>query len=101
MGVVGRIGSGKSTLIKTFCNFLFQRTGSKVEYNGKIAYISQNPLIIDAGIKENIVFGHEYDAKKYKSIVEGCQLNATLLRLQGGDSTLIGKGGMDLSQGDR
>jgi len=37
-----------------------------VQVNGKIAYVEQEPFIISGTIKENILFGLEFDEEKFE-----------------------------------
>lgn len=41
---------------------------------GKIFYISQQAWIFPASIKQNIIFGKEYDKEKFDKVVEACSL---------------------------
>ena len=45
-------------------------------------------------MKENILFGSEYDAEKYGAVVEACALSADLKILPAGDQTEIGENGV-------
>ena len=42
----------------------------KLEVQGSIAYVEQEPFIFSASVKENILFGSKYDAAKFKKTVE-------------------------------
>ena len=48
-------------------------------------------------MKENILFGSEYDAEKYGAVVEACALAADLKILPAGDQTEIGENGVTCS----
>ena len=48
-------------------------------------------------MKENILFGSEYDAEKYEAVVEACALAADLKILPAGDQTEIGENGVTCS----
>ena len=50
-------------------------------------------------IRENILFGLEYDPDRYDKILEDCALGDDLLTMNEGDSSYIGKGGASLSGG--
>ena len=49
-------------------------------------------------MKENILFGSEYDAEKYEAVVEACALAADLKILPAGDQTEIGENGVTCSK---
>ena len=50
-------------------------------------------------IRNNILFGNEYDVDKYKRIIEICELENDLEMLDGKDQTEIGERGINLSGG--
>lgn len=64
IALVGPVGSGKSTL---FCSLLGESyiSEGKVEYSGSIAYLPQVPYIMNATLRENILFGLPLDEKLY------------------------------------
>ena len=45
-------------------------------------------------VRENILFGSEYNAEKYKTVLEACALAADLKILPAGDQTEIGENGV-------
>ena len=45
-------------------------------------------------MRENILFGSEYNAEKYKAVLEACALAADLKILPAGDQTEIGENGV-------
>ena len=42
--------------------------------NGRLSYVSQEPWLCSGTIKQNILFGKEFDEKKFKEVVECCLL---------------------------
>ena len=50
-------------------------------------------------MRENILFGSEYNAEKYETVVEACALAADLKILPAGDQTEIGENGVTISLG--
>ena len=50
-------------------------TNGTIEKNGVMAYIPQNAFLINATLRENIIFGNEYDREKYQKICKMCELN--------------------------
>lgn len=73
LAIVGRVGSGKSSLLLSMMNEIIKIKG-KVEKNGKIAYVSQEAFLLNDTIKNNITFGMPYKKDKFKEIIEICQL---------------------------
>ncbi|CCE80487.1 Piso0_003604 [Millerozyma farinosa CBS 7064] len=98
--VVGKIGSGKSALIQAILGDLYRLEG-EVTLRGKVAYVSQIPWIMNGTIRENILFGHKYDAEFYQHTIKACALNVDLKILPKGDKTQVGEKGITLSGGQK
>ena len=71
--IVGRVGSGKSSLLQSILGDLYKSEG-QVTVKGKIAYASQVPWIMNASVKDNILFGCKYDPEFYQETVRACAL---------------------------
>ncbi len=69
--IVGPVASGKSTLLLALLGELKTMTGT-VDVKGKVFYVSQQPWVFTASIKQNIIFGNPYDKEKFDKIVEVC-----------------------------
>ena len=52
-------------------------------------------------MRDNILFGKDYDAVKYAATIEACALTHDLEILEGGDMTEIGEKGVNLSGGQQ
>ncbi|CAO3629947.1 unnamed protein product [Cunninghamella echinulata] len=100
VSVVGRVGSGKSTLISALLGDITKVDGT-VHLRGSVAYCSQQPYIINATVRENILFGYEYDAVFYDKVIMACCLEEDLQVLSFGDQTEIGERGINLSGGQK
>ncbi|CDF90036.1 ZYBA0S05-07448g1_1 [Zygosaccharomyces bailii CLIB 213] len=106
--VVGRVGSGKSTLLRAVLGQLPCISGSQelvapeVIVRAKtVAYCPQSPWVMNASIKDNILFGHRYDENYYNLTIKACQLIPDLKILADGDETLVGEKGISLSGGQK
>ena len=100
VAVVGKIGSGKSSLLAGVLGELHLAEGrSRVE--GSLAYVAQQAWIQNMTVRDNILFGSEYDAAKYQKVVEACALVSDLELLPAGDQTEIGENGVNLSGGQK
>ena len=75
--------------------------GGTVSVDGKVFYICQQPWIFTSSIRQNILFGNEYDAKKFDKVVNVCSLKKDLELLPMGENTLVGEKGINLSGGQR
>ena len=100
VGIVGRVGSGKSSLVAGMLGDLRRASGS-VTVHGSIAYAAQNAWIYNGTVRDNILFGLPYDEKWYRRAVHVSALNADLDMLPAGDLTEIGEKGINLSGGQK
>ncbi|KAJ8255155.1 hypothetical protein GJAV_G00201630 [Gymnothorax javanicus] len=100
LGICGGVGSGKSSLLSALLGQMTLLAGS-VAVSGDFAYVPQQAWILNDSLRENILFGKEYDAEKYYSIVQACCLNPDIDDLPYGDMTEIGERGANLSGGQR
>ena len=60
-------------------------------HQGTIAYVPQQAWIQNATLRDNILFGNDYDGEKYRKVIESCALGPDLDILPGGDMTEIGE----------
>ncbi|CAG2101474.1 unnamed protein product, partial [Medioppia subpectinata] len=102
VAVVGNVGSGKSSLLSALLGDMEICSGSvNINGNSELAYVPQQAWIQNATLKDNILFGKEFDSKKYRKIIKACALKSDLLTLAGGDETEIGEKGINLSGGQK
>lgn len=88
--VVGRIGSGKSALLQALIGEMRQTSGH-VQFGGSLSYVSQQPWVMNATLRENIVFGsNEMDYQRLADTLYACSLNRDLEQLADGLETEIG-----------
>lgn len=99
-GIVGSVGSGKSSLLSAILGEMVHIDG-KVNTYGTIAYLQQQAWIQNATLRDNILFGKPYDKDRYEKILEACALKTDLEILPGGDETEIGEKGINLSGGQK
>ncbi|XP_018549671.1 ATP-binding cassette sub-family C member 5 isoform X1 [Lates calcarifer] len=100
IGICGGVGSGKSSLLSALLGQMTLLEGN-VAASGGFAYVSQQAWILNDSLKENILFGNEYDQEKYNAVLEACCLLPDLAELPYGDMTEIGERGANLSGGQR
>lgn len=98
--VVGTVGSGKSSVVQALLGEMDKISG-KVNTLGSVAYVPQQAWIQNATVRDNILFGKPYDAKKYNRVVNACALKPDFAMLSGGDQTEIGEKGINLSGGQK
>ena len=63
--------------------------------------MSKTPWLEHLTIRENILFGSEFNETRYKQVLECCALNPDLEALEDGDETEIGERGVSLSGGQK
>ena len=71
----------------------------KIILNGSTAYVSQNHWLQNKTVRDNILFGEEYDKSWYDTVVEAADLKADFNTFAKGDLKVIGPGGGNLSGG--
>lgn len=52
-------------------------------------------------VRQNILFGEEYDDDRYRAVVKCCALLQDFEQLESGDRTVIGERGASLSGGQK
>ena len=111
VGIVGKTGTGKSTLIKIIMGLIEPDTGMvqidgkdlkqvKKSWQGKIGYVPQNFSLIDDTIYENILFGDsEEDKNKINRILKEVSLSDFINNLPDKINTLVGPNAKQISGG--
>ena len=103
IAVVGGVGSGKSSFINALLGEV-QEVSGKTSVSGKLAYFAQSPFILNASVRDNILFGHvdePVDEELYQRSLDVCALRHDLELLPFGDATEIGEKGITLSGGQK
>ena len=100
VAVVGRVGSGKTSLLSALLGELEKLDGN-VCVNGSIAYVPQQPWVQNKTLRDNITFINEYNTCHYNQVLDSCALKEDLKVLSAGDMTEIGEKGINLSGGQK
>ena len=58
--LVGRVGAGKSSILHALLGDLYKATGT-VTLRGSVAYVAQQPWVLNASVRDNITFGKPWD----------------------------------------
>ena len=98
--VVGSVGSSKSALLQAIIGELPVASG-QIYCNGTISYASQDPWVMDGTAQENITMGLELDIYWYQRVVKACCLESDFESFPGGDQTIVGDRGVQLSGGQK
>ena len=69
--------------------------------NGTTGFCEQQVWIQNGKFRENILFGSEFDKRKYVETISACQLESDLAIMPAGDLTEIGEKGINLSGGQK
>lgn len=114
LGLVGRVGAGKTTIIQLLLREFDQYEG-KITLNGKdirtiplkvllsqISYVPQNNFLFSTSIENNIAFSSENAEKNdIASAAKKSDLHDDVLQMPNGYQTLVGENGISLSGGQR
>eukprot|EP00927_Polykrikos_kofoidii_P030793 TRINITY_DN26508_c0_g1_i1.p1 TRINITY_DN26508_c0_g1~~TRINITY_DN26508_c0_g1_i1.p1 ORF type:complete len:1381 (+),score=229.47 TRINITY_DN26508_c0_g1_i1:141-4283(+) len=103
--IVGQVGSGKSSLVHSLLGDMEIMKG-EVDLRGTVAYVSQQAIIFNATIKENITLSKQSvlepkEEEFYNQVLKGCCLAPDISILPGGDLTEVGERGVTLSGGQK
>ncbi|KAJ6537690.1 P-loop containing nucleoside triphosphate hydrolase protein [Mycena capillaripes] len=98
--VVGRVGSGKSSLLQGLIGEM-RTTGGKWAFGGSVAYCPQSAWIQNATLRDNVLFGKPFDEDRYWRVIEDSCLLPDLQLLADGDLTEVGEKGINLSGGQK
>ena len=117
VGIIGKTGSGKSTLVDIIMGLIPPDSGEIIMdginllkypnnkyWRSSIAHVPQNIFLTDASIKENIALGIEKNNIDYnlvKICSEKAQLHQFIKNLSNGYDTHIGERGVKLSGGQK
>ena len=71
--VVGMVGAGKSTLLQSIMEETQLVRGS-LTVKGTIAYVEQEPFILSASIKDNILLGKRFDERLLQKALNASQI---------------------------
>ncbi|XP_070609871.1 ATP-binding cassette sub-family C member 5 isoform X2 [Erythrolamprus reginae] len=100
VGICGSVGSGKTSLISSILGQMTLLEGS-IAVDGNFAYVAQQAWILNATLRDNILFGKEFEEERYNMVLNDCCLRPDLAILPNGDLTEIGDRGANLSGGQR
>uniref|UniRef100_A0A4W6DUG8 ATP-binding cassette sub-family C member 10 n=1 Tax=Lates calcarifer TaxID=8187 RepID=A0A4W6DUG8_LATCA len=101
--VVGKVGCGKSSLLAALTGELNRLSGVVYVADREVGFglASQEPWIQHASVRDNILFGKDYDPTFYQAVIEACALSDDLNVLPNGDRTEVGENGVTLSGGQK
>ncbi|XP_033733634.1 multidrug resistance-associated protein 7-like [Pecten maximus] len=103
IGVIGKVGSGKSSLLNAMLAEMGREEGDISVSNLKNGFglVGQEPWIQQATVRDNITFGSPFNARRYAEVLDAASLKEDILMLPAGDRTEVGKEGATLSGGQK
>ena len=114
LGIVGSVGSGKSTIIKLICNFYFPSKGNiyiddkpiknlDIKFLRKsISYVPQDDFLFSDTIRNNILFGNSNATQDdIITVLKDVFIYDEVCSFKNGLDTYIGERGVTLSGGQK
>jgi len=115
--ISGPTGSGKTSMLMALLGEMSKIKGNVYLPGGRsredvradpdtglsetCAYVAQSAWLVNANIKDNILFSAPFDPKRYRDVIVACALERDLEILDEGDETLVGENGITLSGGQK
>lgn len=115
VGIVGKTGSGKTTIVRQLLRQYPMSTQGKVTINGRpltdysietlesfIGYVPQEHILFSKSIEKNIRFGKDHASdSELQQAIQAASFTNDLKRLPEGVATLIGEKGVSISGGQK
>jgi ATP-binding cassette, subfamily C (CFTR/MRP), member 1 len=102
VAIVGAVASGKTSLLMSLLGeMVSDHNGGFSTRKGSVAYVAQQPWVMNRTLKNNILMNKPYKESKYEKIIDSCALKPDLDAIQGGDQAEIGERGINLSGGQK
>ncbi|KAL3242391.1 hypothetical protein MRX96_047780, partial [Rhipicephalus microplus] len=100
VGIVGSVGSGKSSLLSAVTGDMRRMAGAAA-LKGTIGVLCQRPHVFNMTIRDNILFGRSVDESYYWKVLEACEMIRDIKGFAAGDLTEAGEKGEMLSGGQK
>ena len=113
IGIIGQVGSGKTTLMNIISGF-YEIPEGMVLINGedigkykkddlfsKYNYALQQNIILDDTIKANVDITENLEDNEFKKIIKNAELEEDIEKLEEKEETLVGEKGVKLSGGQK
>ncbi|OJJ46205.1 hypothetical protein ASPZODRAFT_152404 [Penicilliopsis zonata CBS 506.65] len=99
--VIGRVGSGKSALLKALLGELHCTRGFVYSFGTQIAFCAQDTWLPNTTLRQIILGTSPYEPEWYEKVLRSCMLDQDVGRLPDYDLTTIGSKGASLSGGQK
>jgi len=100
LAVIGTVGCGKSSLLSALAGDM-RVTEGKVRMGTSRSFCPQYAWIQNASVRNNILFGRDYEETWYNQVIDACALAPDFEVLPNGDLTEIGERGITVSGGQK
>lgn len=111
IAILGNTGEGKSTLLDLMLGLIKPTAGDILindssihknlkSWHNKISYVAQKTFIFNDTIKNNILFGQDFNKDKFEKVIELSQLNKLIDNLKERENSNLGDAGTKLSGGE-
>ena len=113
VGVVGRTGAGKSSMISVLFRLIEPSSGDVIidnidtqllglhELRSKISIIPQDPILFSGTVRSNLDPFNQYDDELLWSVLDNANLKSTVTTMGNGLESRLTEGGSNLSVGQR
>ncbi|XP_028799285.1 ABC transporter C family member 12 isoform X1 [Neltuma alba] len=101
VAIVGGTGQGKTSLVSAMIGELPPIADANVIIRGTVAYVPQISWILNATVRENILFGSKFEYERYQKAIDVTALQHDIDLLPGRDFTEIGERGVNISGGQK
>lgn len=92
--IAGPVGSGKSSILQALIGEMKQIGGPKPVLGGTVGYCAQMAWIQNATLRDNVLFGADWEEERYWRAIRDASLLGDLELLPDGDLTEIGEKGI-------
>ncbi|KAJ0272662.1 hypothetical protein Brms1b_008715 [Colletotrichum noveboracense] len=99
--LVGRVGCGKSSLLKGILGELVISSGTVTLHTSSVAFCDEAAWLRNISVKDNIIGQVPYDAAWFSAVVRACSLDQDIALFPKAEETLVGTGGVALSGGQK
>ncbi|KAJ1956363.1 hypothetical protein EC988_001389 [Linderina pennispora] len=95
--VIGRVGSGKSSLLAAMSGSLLRCSGVAA-VSGNAFLVDSDPWILEGTFRDNVVMDQPFDDSRYWRVIESCALSSVVRNWPNGDMEIVDQYMLSTSQ---
>ena len=99
--IVGQLGCGKTSFIKSIFGELKSSENSECSINGSFSFCCQDGFVQSKSLKDNILFYEAYDENRFNKAISLACLEGDLKDFEKGVDKMIGDAGTKISKGQK